>query len=190
MPAKNPNSLNVRVKETITKEKVQKAFEDMLDFIQKNVDLTNSNVALVGIQTRGAVIAERLAQSLKKTKGISLPVGAIDITLYRDDFSTTGFNPTVKETNLDFDINNKQIILVDDVLYTGRTVRAAIDELIDYGRPKSISLLVLIDRGLRELPIQPDFAALKIKTAATDSINLLLQEIDQKDEILICESIQ
>jgi pyrimidine operon attenuation protein/uracil phosphoribosyltransferase len=118
-----------------------------------------------------------------------VPTGALDITLYRDDFSTAGIHPVIGETHLDFDIDNKQIILIDDVLFTGRTIRAAIDQLMDYGRPKSIHLLVLIDRGHRELPIAAEFAAITLPTSRFESVNLRLDEVDQKDEIVVCDPV-
>jgi pyrimidine operon attenuation protein/uracil phosphoribosyltransferase len=147
----------------------------------------SSNVALVGIQTRGAILAKRIAAELASTKNILLPVGEIDITLYRDDFGTAGIQPIVGETNLDFDVSGKHLILIDDVLFTGRTIRAALDELMDYGRPERVSLAVLVDRGHRELPIEPQFSAIKVTTQRAESVVLLLEETDDQDELIIGE---
>ncbi|MDY6291426.1 MAG: bifunctional pyr operon transcriptional regulator/uracil phosphoribosyltransferase PyrR, partial [Succiniclasticum sp.] len=116
------------------------------------------NVALVGIRTRGVPLAARIAEEIRKIENAEVPVGSLDITLYRDDLTTMGYNPVIHGTEIDFDITGKHIVLVDDVLYTGRTIRAALDAIIDMGRPNSIQLAVLIDRGHRELPIRADYA--------------------------------
>jgi pyrimidine operon attenuation protein / uracil phosphoribosyltransferase len=177
----------INIKETIPQEKVERAIRDLAVHISTHFDLKSDDHAIVGIQTRGFSLAKRVADILKKEKGIDLPVGALDITLYRDDVGTSGIQPMVGETHLDFDINDKRILLIDDVLYTGRTVRAAIDELIDFGRPKSITLLVLIDRGHRELPIEAAFSALKISTKPKETVILRLSDVDKKEEIVIGE---
>lgn len=116
------------------------------------------NVALVGIRTRGVPLAARIAEEIQKIENVEVPVGSLDITLYRDDLTTMGYNPVIHGTEIDFDVTGKHIVLVDDVLYTGRTIRAALDAIIDMGRPNSIQLAVLIDRGHRELPIRADYA--------------------------------
>ena len=121
-----------------------------------------SRLVIVGIRSRGNILASRMVKEIEKITKTVVPLGVLDITLYRDDFTAVGPEPVVRETEIDFDINGKNVILVDDVLFTGRTVRAAMDALIDFGRPASIRLAVLIDRGGRELPIQPDYAAKKI----------------------------
>jgi len=177
------------IRETIPAAKVHQAIDDLTDFILEHFQSKLDNLALVGIHTRGALIAERIAQKIKAKRGLEVPVGALDITLYRDDFGTDGVQPVIGETQLDFDIDDKQIVLVDDVLFTGRTIRAALDEIIDFGRPKHISLVVLVDRGHPELPIQPDFTAIKIPTKRAESVVLHLDEIDQQEDILICEAI-
>lgn len=177
-----------KTREIISKEKVDRGIADLTAFILKKLGGQEEDFALVGIQRRGAVLVDRIAKTIQKDKDIDVCVGALDITLYRDDFSTSGIQPIVGETHLDFDLNNKKIILVDDVLFTGRTIRAAIDELMDFGRPRSITLAVLIDRGHRELPIQPDFSALTLATKRNESVNLHLQEIDKDEEIVIYEA--
>lgn len=179
----------LRVRETINASKVKDALGQMVRHVADKLNAAE-DTAIVGIQTRGAVLADRIAQALKKEKGLNLPVGALDITLYRDDLATGGIQPIVGETHLDFDIDDKRIILVDDVLFTGRTVRAALDEIIDFGRPKSISLVVLVDRGHRELPIEAHFSAIKIATKRNEAVNLFLQETDGKEEIVVGEPIR
>ncbi len=142
-------------------------------------------LALIGIQTRGVFIAQRLKNIIKEVEGIELPLGILDITLYRDDLTTVGPSPLVKETKINFDINDKVVILIDDVLFTGRTVRAALDEITDFGRPKRVELLVLIDRGHRELPIRADFVGKNIPTAKTELVEVRLNEIDKKEEVVV-----
>ncbi len=144
-------------------------------------------LVLIGIQTRGVFIAQRLQNIIKEIEGIALPLGILDITLYRDDLTTVGPSPLVKETKINFDINGKVVILIDDVLFTGRTVRAALDEITDFGRPKRVELLVLIDRGHRELPIRADFVGKNIPTAKTELVEVRLNEIDKKEEVVVLE---
>ena len=127
------------------------------------------NVALVGIRTRGVPLAARIAEEIQKIENVSVPTGSLDITLYRDDLTTMGYNPVIHGTEIDFDVTGKHIVLVDDVLYTGRTIRAALDALIDMGRPKSIQLAVLIDRGHRELPIRADYAGKNVPTSRKET---------------------
>jgi pyrimidine operon attenuation protein / uracil phosphoribosyltransferase len=163
------------------------------------------DIALVGIKRRGVPLAERLAARLsardmsQRKRGQSpgargravqspfsgIPVGAIDITLYRDDLQMVAETPIVRGSEISFDINGKTLVLVDDVVFTGRTIRAALSELLDFGRPKGIQLAVLVDRGHRELPIQPDFAAKVIKTQRSDLVDIFLKETDGRDEIVL-----
>ncbi|MBO7107188.1 MAG: bifunctional pyr operon transcriptional regulator/uracil phosphoribosyltransferase PyrR, partial [Verrucomicrobia bacterium] len=126
------------------------------EITEKNMGV--ENVALVGIRTRGVPLAARIAEEIQKIENVIVPTGSLDITLYRDDLTTMGYNPVIHGTEIDFDVTGKHIVLVDDVLYTGRTIRAALDAIIDMGRPNSIQLAVLIDRGHRELPIRADYA--------------------------------
>jgi pyrimidine operon attenuation protein/uracil phosphoribosyltransferase len=142
---------------------------------------------IIGIRTRGEVLAQRIARTLKEKRGFAqIGRGVLDITLYRDDLSEVGPRPLVRPTQINVDIDAKPMLLVDDVLFTGRSVRAALDALADFGRPGAIRLAVLVDRGGRELPIQPDFAALTLKDIPRDyRVNVRLQETDGKDEILV-----
>ena len=145
------------------------------------------DLCIVGIRNRGAYLADRLADCIEKIENKKAPVGILDITLYRDDLTSIAAQPVVRKTEISFDINDKRVILVDDVLYTGRTIRAALDALIDFGRPKVIQLAVLIDRGHRELPIRADFAGKNIPTSQNESIEVRLKEVDGKDEVVIVE---
>jgi pyrimidine operon attenuation protein/uracil phosphoribosyltransferase len=143
------------------------------------------SIAIVGIQSRGVPLAARLAKALGTSTGKTVDVGSLDITLYRDDLSTVGTRPVLKSTNIPFSIDSRTVVLVDDVLYTGRTIRAALDELVDFGRPSRIALAVLIDRGHRELPIQADYVGHTIKTSRGDMVDVRLVEIDGKDEVVL-----
>ena len=142
---------------------------------------------IVGIRRRGVPLAEKIVAKIEQLEGEKPLYGIIDITLYRDDLSTVGANPIVNRTELTADIENKKIILVDDVLYTGRTIRAALDALIDFGRPKEIQLVVLVDRGHRELPIHADVIGKTVPTDANEVIKVKLSETDGDDEVLIME---
>lgn len=153
------------------------------EIIERNKGV--ENIVLVGIRTRGVPIAERLAATIKDIENVEVPVGMLDITLYRDDLSTLAYNPIIHGTEIDVDLNGKTIILVDDVLYTGRTIRAALDAVIDMGRPRAIQLAVLIDRGHRELPIRADFAGKNVPTSHKEAITVFLAEEDGKDEVVI-----
>ncbi len=143
------------------------------------------DLALVGIRARGVPIAERIARHLKEFSGIDVPTGALDITLYRDDLTRQkpSAQPLIRRTEINFSIDDRVILLVDDVLFTGRTIRAAFDALIDFGRPKAIQLVALIDRGHRELPIRADYVGRNIPTSRAQSVQVRLQEIDGKDEV-------
>jgi pyrimidine operon attenuation protein/uracil phosphoribosyltransferase len=147
------------------------------------------DLALVGIRTRGVPIARRLAQQLQQISGREVPTGALDITLYRDDLMrhAVGPQPLVRKTEIPFSIDDRRILLVDDVLYTGRTIRAALDALIDFGRPRAIQLVVLVDRGHRELPIKADYVGKNLPTALSQSVQVRLEEIDGRDEVEIRE---
>lgn len=141
--------------------------------------------ALIGIHTRGVYLARRLHRNIETFEGADLPVGEIDITLYRDDWTQLTAQPVVKTTQIPFSVNGKNIVLIDDVLFTGRTIRAAMDALIDFGRPASIQLAVLIDRGHRELPIQSDYTGQCVRTRKADMINVLLKECDGEDRVVL-----
>jgi len=145
------------------------------------------DLALVGVRTRGVPIARRLAASLRDITGVEVATGALDITLYRDDLMKTavGPQPIVRRTEIPFSIDGRHIVLVDDVLYTGRTIRAALDALIDFGRPSTIQLVVLVDRGHRELPIKADYVGKNVPTSRRETIHVRLAEIDGRDEVTL-----
>ncbi len=142
---------------------------------------------IIGIQRRGVYLAARLREYLREAEGVKTPLGELDITLYRDDIRLLGDQPVVHSTSVPEDVNGKKILLVDDVLYTGRTVRAALEALADLGRPSCVQLLVLIDRGHRELPIQPDYLGKAVPTSAQETVDVRVSELDGCDEAVICE---
>ncbi|MDD5422077.1 MAG: bifunctional pyr operon transcriptional regulator/uracil phosphoribosyltransferase PyrR [Candidatus Omnitrophota bacterium] len=144
-------------------------------------------IAVIGIKCRGAYIGQRLAGKIEEIGGKKIPVGALDITLYRDDLTQASEQPVVHATEIDFEIDGKKIILVDDVLYTGRTVRCALDALVDFGRPAQIQLAVLVDRGHRELPIRADYVGKNVPTSIDEVVEVKLSEVDGKDEVVLCE---
>ena len=145
------------------------------------------SIVLVGIRSRGIPLAERIAAAIEKIEGTKPAIGILDITLYRDDLSTLSYQPVVRETEIPVDITGKTIVLVDDVLYTGRTIRAALDALIDMGRPKVIQLAVLIDRGHRELPIRADFVGKNVPTSSKEEIRVMLEEHDADEKVVLAE---
>lgn len=158
-----------------------------LQILERNKQLENA--VIVGIHTGGVFLADRLHKIIQEQEQITLPTGSLDITLYRDDWSRVSQNPIVKKTDIPYSLENKILILVDDVLYTGRTIRAAMDAIMDFGRPSLIQLAVLIDRGGRELPIQPDYIGMEIKVGAKEHIHVLLEESGGSDEVVL-ETIQ
>jgi pyrimidine operon attenuation protein / uracil phosphoribosyltransferase len=155
------------------------------EILERNRGL--DELALVGIRTRGVPIARRLARALREINGDDVPTGALDITLYRDDLMrhAVGPQPVIRRTEIPFSIDDRKILLVDDVLYTGRTIRAALDALIDFGRPRAIQLVVLVDRGHRELPIKADYVGKNLPTSLKESVQVRLLEIDGVDEVVI-----
>lgn len=159
------------------------------EIVEKNRSL--DDLALVGVRTRGVPISQRLARNIGSITGRELPTGMLDITLYRDDLmrQPVGPQPLVRSTEIAFSIDGRRILLVDDVLYTGRTVRAALDALIDFGRPRSIQLVVLVDRGHRELPIRADYVGKNLPTSPKESVQVRLMEIDGRDEVVIEEEV-
>src|SRR6267143_5849271 len=159
---------------------LSRALEHMAVAIVKLAQGTD-DLVLIGIQRRGVELAERIATLIEQDRGVMVPRGALDITLYRDDLETVGPKPVIGETHLPGDLAGKHVVIVDDVLYTGRTVRAALDELADFGRPERISLCVLVDRGGRELPIQPDIVGKQVKVNSGERVDVLVEEIDGKD---------
>ena len=144
-----------------------------------------ANVALIGIRTRGAILAQRLATEITAIDKHPVQIGVLDITLYRDDLSRVGPNPIVRATEIIFDVTDRHLVLVDDVLFTGRTIRAALNALGDLGRPKTIQLAVLVDRGHRELPIRADYVGKNIPTNMREQIDVRLNELDEKEEVVI-----
>jgi pyrimidine operon attenuation protein/uracil phosphoribosyltransferase len=157
------------------------------EILEKSDNL--SQLALIGIRRRGVPIAQRLARKISDLEKIEVPVGILDINLYRDDLTTVGAKPVLNATEISFDINGKDIILTDDVLYTGRTIRAALDALFDHGRPARVQLLCLIDRGHRELPIEARYVGRKVPTTANEIIEVKLQEIDNLEKVLLVEKV-
>lgn len=153
------------------------------EIVEKNKGI--DDCVLVGIRTRGVPLAKRLAERIAHIESAEIPVGELDITLYRDDLTNMSDDPVVKGTNIPFAVTGKKVVLVDDVLYTGRTVRAAMDALIDLGRPRLIQLAVLVDRGHRELPIRADYVGKNVPTSKAELIQVSVQEVDGLDEVLI-----
>lgn len=155
------------------------------EILERNRGL--DELALVGIRRRGVPLAKRIAQAIRGINGHEVPTGTLDITLYRDDLMrhAVGSQPVIRRTEIPFSIDDKRILLVDDVLYTGRTIRAALDALIEFGRPKSIQLIVLVDRGHRELPIKADYVGKNLPTSSNQSVQVHLMEVDGRDEVEI-----
>ncbi|MBN1532885.1 MAG: bifunctional pyr operon transcriptional regulator/uracil phosphoribosyltransferase PyrR [Spirochaetes bacterium] len=162
--------------EALLEELSERIFRDTADF---------SNFAIVGVQTRGVELARRLRNRIEAKGGAPVKHGVLDITFHRDDLATRGVLPIIKETRIEFDITNMTILLVDDVIFTGRTTKAALETIMTFGRPKAIRLFVLIDRGNRELPIQPDYCGHIVKTSIEDSVDVKLLEIDGVDDSVI-----
>jgi pyrimidine operon attenuation protein / uracil phosphoribosyltransferase len=171
------------------KEAINKALTRIAhEIIEHNKDV--SNLAIVGIRNRGEHLARRIAHLIEQKQDKKVAFGILDITLYRDDLTALSAQPIVHETQIAFDVTEKHIVLVDDVLYTGRTIRCALDEIIDFGRPKSIQLAVLIDRGHRELPIRPDYVGKNIPTSENEIVEVKLEEFDKKDEVVLAEKYE
>ncbi|MCX7766047.1 MAG: bifunctional pyr operon transcriptional regulator/uracil phosphoribosyltransferase PyrR [Candidatus Sumerlaeia bacterium] len=174
----------MEVRRLMTETELEQVIQELCRQITRQFD-SSEDLAIVGIRTRGATLAHRLQRLLSNQYRTEIPLGTLDITLYRDDLSQLASQPLVQATDLPFDVSRKKIILVDDVLFTGRTVRAALDQLVDFGRPAVVRLLVIIDRGWREYPIQPDFVGKKIETALTENVQVRLREIDGEDGVYI-----
>ena len=177
------------LKQVFTKEEIERSITRIShEIIENNKGV--KDLAIVGIRTRGYVLAERIAAVINNLYGTKLDVGALDITFYRDDLSAISEQPVIHNTEIGFDIENKNIVLVDDVLYTGRTIRCALDALIDFGRPKTIQLAVLIDRGHRELPIRADYVGKNIPTSQKELVQVKFQETDSEDSVSIEENAE
>ena len=169
----------------MSKEDVRRALMRIAhEILEKNRG--TKNLCIVGIRTRGVVLAERINECIKQIEGENVPVGILDITLYRDDLTTIDTQPVVRETLIKFDITDKKVVLVDDVLFTGRTIRSALDALIDFGRPSNIQLAVLVDRGHRELPMRADYVGKNIPTSIDQNVKVILKETDdQEDQVIV-----
>ena len=158
------------------------------EILEKNKG--TGDLMLVGIRTRGVPLARRLANKIERIEGVQIPIGSLDITLYRDDLKERNSNPVLSESDLPVGVQDKVIVLVDDVLFTGRTVRAALDALVDYGRPRRIQLAVLVDRGHRELPIRADYVGKNVPTSRRETIAVKVREIDNEDRVILQEKIE
>ncbi len=158
------------------------------EILEKNKGI--ENLCLVGIRTRGVGLAERMRSCIEEIEGQNISVGVLDITLYRDDLTHVDTQPVVRETLIDFNITGKKIVLVDDVLFTGRTIRAALDALTDFGRPAQIQLAVLVDRGHRELPIRADYVGKNIPTSLEHNVRVVLEESDHSEDEVVLEEIK
>lgn len=173
------------ISKDVMKEKdIAQAWKDIAREIMRDYP-SLSKLAIVGIRCRGDILAYRLSKEINKTSKVDVPLGILDINLYRDDFTSVGPEPIIRESKIDFDITGKNVILVDDVLFTGRTIRAAMDALIDFGRPASVRLAVLVDRGHRELPIQPDYVSKKITVKKGEIVKVKLKESDGEEAVVI-----
>jgi pyrimidine operon attenuation protein/uracil phosphoribosyltransferase len=176
-------------KVVMTREDIRRSLARIAhEIVERNK--STENLVLVGMRTRGVPLAKRLAANMENFEGLKIPVGALDISLYRDDLSLLNGQPTVQHTDITVSIDDRFVVLVDDVLYTGRSTRAAMDALIDLGRPQSIQLAVLIDRGHRELPIRPDYVGKNIPSSRDEEIQVRLVEVDGVDEVVIIKNNQ
>ena len=149
-----------------------------------------SNLALIGVRRRGVPLANRIAQAMREIDRVEVPVGTLDITLYRDDLSKVAAHPVIQSSDINFSVDDKDLILVDDVLYTGRTARAAMNALFDLGRPRTLRLCVLIDRGHREMPIEASFVGRMVQTSNTEIIEVKLREIDQEERVILVDRVE
>ncbi len=173
-------------KQILSSDDIRKALKRLThQILEKSPD--TKEMVLVGIQTRGVYLAQRIQRAIKEINNTDVPLGILGITFYRDDLTAIGPSPLVKKTKIEVGLNRKRVILVDDVLFTGRTIRAALDEIMDFGRPKAVELLVLVDRGHRELPIKADFVGKNIPTSLQESVEVKLEEADGVDEVSIVE---
>jgi pyrimidine operon attenuation protein/uracil phosphoribosyltransferase len=180
--------MTLKAKEILSGKEIRRVIRRMANEILESNQGTEGLV-LVGVRTRGAPLARRLAKEIATAEdGVEIPVGVLDITMYRDDLEQRENQPMAEETRIDFDIDDRTVILADDVLYTGRSARAALDALSDIGRPRSVRLAVLVDRGRREYPIQPDFTGRKVPTSKDEQVLVHLKETDGKDEVLLARN--
>jgi len=176
--------MGTKKKTIMSAQDIERALDRIaLQILERNPRV--GDLVIVGIHTGGVFLADRLHRIIEKREKVDLPTGSLDITLYRDDWSRVAQNPIVKKTDISFEVEGKTLILVDDVLYTGRTIRAALDAVMDFGRPNSIQLAVLVDRGGRELPIQPDYTGLIVKVKPKQHVHVLLQEDGGSEEVIL-----
>ncbi|MEJ2031959.1 MAG: bifunctional pyr operon transcriptional regulator/uracil phosphoribosyltransferase PyrR [Deltaproteobacteria bacterium] len=176
--------MTVQRKRIMSAEDIERSLTRIaLQIIERNRGV--GNIAIIGIYTGGVYLANRIQKIIEAKEKIDVPAGSLDITLYRDDWSLAAQNPVVKRTDIDFAVEGKSVILIDDVIFTGRTIRAAMDALMDFGRPLSIQLAVLVDRGSRELPIQPDYTGLEVAVNANQHVHVLLKETADFDEVVL-----
>lgn len=171
----------------LDKDGIEKAVKRIAHEILEKNRSSFEKLVLIGIMRRGATLAQRLQEEIRQIEGKTLPLGTMDITLYRDDLTQIAQSPVVHETRVDFDITDQKVILVDDVLFTGRTIRCALDELIDFGRPSAVQLAVLIDRGHRDFPIRADYVGKNLPTSLQEIVQVRLKEVDGLDEVAIEE---
>jgi pyrimidine operon attenuation protein / uracil phosphoribosyltransferase len=157
------------------------------ELLEKSVG--SGDLALLGVRRRGVPLAQRLAKLMKDSSGVDVPVGTLDITLYRDDLSTVGPQPILQSSDIDFPVDGRDLVVVDDVLYTGRTIRAAMNALFDLGRPRRIRLCVLIDRGHRELPVEATFVGRSVQTSETEIVEVRLQEVDSEERVMLVDRV-
>jgi pyrimidine operon attenuation protein/uracil phosphoribosyltransferase len=181
--------MNFRIKaKLITSDDLRRIINRLThEIIEKNHGI--KDLVIIGLRTRGAFIAERITEKIKEIEGHTIPTGFLDVTLYRDDFRTRLKHPDVQVTNIPFQIDEKNVVLVDDVLFTGRTIRAALDALMDFGRPNKINLAVLVDRGHRELPIKADFVGKNIPTSIGEEVQVKITEVDDEDCVYLIEQV-
>ena len=187
-PAETPKAPHVVEKARIMSEDDMRRAISRLSHEILEHNAGAGGIVICGIRTRGQFLAERIVAKIEEIEEVRPPLGILDITLYRDDLHTIAKQPIVRSTQIPVSIVEKHVVLVDDVLYTGRTVRAAMDEIIDFGRPRTIQLAVLIDRGHRELPIRADYVGKNVPTSHTEIVKVLFQEVDGKDSVVICEA--
>ena len=186
-PTKSPTALREKAQIMSASEIERTIVRLAHEIVEKNNGV--EDLGLVGIMRRGVPLAQRLARILERIEKVKVPVGTLDIALHRDDLSADGRHHEVRPHKLEFDIQDKNILLVDDVLYTGRTTRAALDALFDHGRPRRIQLLVLIDRGHRELPVEAEFVGRKVPTSSSEIVEVKLQETDGTEKVLLAERV-
>ncbi|WP_034641635.1 bifunctional pyr operon transcriptional regulator/uracil phosphoribosyltransferase PyrR [Desulfovibrio inopinatus] len=161
-----------------------KTLKDLVDAVAADLAVDN-RLAIIGIQRRGVELAERIKGALEERLGTTIPLGKLDINMYRDDWTTSVKQPNIGPTHIDFAIDDLNILLVDDVLFTGRTIRSALEAILDYGRPKAVKLLVLVDRGHRELPIQADYVGMRVDTAPAERVDVFVSERDSEDKVCL-----